>query len=357
MRPKHCIQYIICATAIIGTLSEPGECENGLRKRYLAQALQGQLKPIAHEMSNPGSNLSDKENKLVADFAKRFGPDGQVKDPDIKKPLIHDIVRTYREYWTDVLFHDYTKEDRENMIEARVGEVLREHGIQTPNSLSPLEQIIIEFEKRGYRALTGMTLPHFDLLSWGGEEVVDFYAALTDCTVPVRVHFMSDFVSFGWSHYATFGISYPGGWANSEGLFCMSEDYDRASEKFKVSYLQHEGRHFADYKIFPNLQQADLEYRSKLTELVFADTTLYALLKRFAGNAVRNERSPHSLANHELISKLSQAVFGEPFVEIPERWKEIDASRIHTEAADLLKRSTEMLTEAGADTVRGLIRP
>jgi hypothetical protein len=344
---------------IVLSLGNPDMAEAGsqLHRRYISHALQGQLSPLVGELTNADSNLSEEDSRLIEQFLARFGPDGQVEEPETDLPLVRDIVVTYREYWSDVLLHEYTKEECEGMITARVRRVLEEHGILCADTVSPLQKVVEEFEKRGYQALTGVTLPHFDLLAWGSNEAVDYKIQLTDDTMTVRVYFMRDFVSYGWSHYATFGVAYPGGWAGDNALYCMSKDYDRSGEKFVISYLKHEGRHFADYMRFPKLQQTDLEYRAKLTELAFADSTLYTLIERFSTNAARNGEAPHSLANHELISRLSRAIFDQDFVEDPDRWRSVDISRIHQEACRLLALSTQDLTEAGADTVQGLITP
>ena len=346
----------LCTALTLAILFQTANADD-LNRRYISLALQGQLSPIVPELLTPDSSRTPKEQRLVDQFNARFGPEGRVEEPQTDQPFVHDIVVAYRTYWSDVLLHGYSREVREEKITSAVADVLKKYSVQYPDSVSPLDQVAVEFEKYGYKALTGLTLPHFDLLSWGGNETVDYQVDLTDGPQNVRVCFMSDFVSYGWSHYATFGVAYPGGWAGDDALYCMSDDYDRASEKFKVSYLQHEARHFADYALFPNLQQTDLEYRAKLTELVYADSSLYQLIERFAASAARTAEAPHSLANHELIKQLSNAIFHEDFVKDSDRWREIAPDRIHTAAADLLLQSTDDLTKAGADSTTGLITP
>ncbi|HSG98478.1 MAG TPA: hypothetical protein VLB27_00415 [candidate division Zixibacteria bacterium] len=329
-----------------------------LKHRYISQALQGNIAEIADELIGlDTAELTDEERELVESFADRFGPDGTLAPAETQWPFVNDIVETYREYWKDVLFHEYSEEELEAKIVSRVTAVLSAHGVEWADSIGALAAVAGEFEKRGVKALTGRTLPHFDLLAWASHTPVDYQVELSEKSVAVRVYFMSDFVSHGWSHYATFGAAYPGGWADDTALYCMSDDYDRTSEKFKVSYLQHEGRHFADYQLFPQLQQADLEYRAKLTELIFADTTLVDLLEKFSRNAARKSSSPHALASDELIRRLSAAFFDEERVTESERWRTVEAERIHRAATHLLEESTRELTAAGADTVRGLISP
>ena len=85
---------------------------------------------------------------------------------------------------------------------------------------------------------------------------------------------MEDFATLGWMEYATLGAHHPGGWTEEEGIYCVKKAYDVNSENFKISYLTHEARHFADKKLWPDLKSADLEYRAKLTELNLAQDTL-----------------------------------------------------------------------------------
>ncbi len=48
------------------------------------------------------------------------------------------------------------------------------------------------------------------------------------------------------------------------------------SEKYEVSYLKHESLHFTDMNDYPNLSSADLEYRSKVIELIYCtEKTIY----------------------------------------------------------------------------------
>lgn len=90
---------------------------------------------------------------------------------------------------------------------------------------------------------------------------------------------MDEFVTLGWTEFATMDKYHPGGWATDDALNCVKKAYDVSSETFLISYLAHEGRHCSDYKHFPKLRNsADLEYRAKLTELSMADSTLLQLI-------------------------------------------------------------------------------
>ncbi len=156
--------------------------------------------------------------------------------------------------------------------------------------------------------------------------------------------FLGDFIVYGWSHFATFGRAYTGGWATKERLFCLRDDYDLESEKFKVSYLQHEGRHFADYAIFPKLEQIDLEFRGKLTKLAFANESLRSLIQSFAASAALNTNAPHSYANYCVVRDVSRALFGKEVMNGSDaRWQTVSNDLVHRTARVLLEANTAAL--------------
>jgi hypothetical protein len=163
--------------------------------------------------------------------------------------------------------------------------------------------------RAGLHHIGGMTRPHFDLMLWSRQDTTRYDVELTDGRREVAVIFVGDFLVKGWSEFATIGRASTGGWATSNALFCLVDDYDLDSENFRVSYLQHETRHFADYEVFPALDQIELEYRAKLTECAFAVETLPRVLASFSARAERNPAAPHSFANDAVVRHLSREVF------------------------------------------------
>lgn len=99
---------------------------------------------------------------------------------------------------------------------------------------------------------------------------------------------------------------YVGGWASRDKLFCVKPAYDVVSENFYVSYLGHEGRHFSDYKIFPKLNQIDLEYRAKFTEIIVSDSTYREMIVKFFHEQKDDRSAPHAYASHLLVQNLSK---------------------------------------------------
>ena len=110
--------------------------------------------------------------------------------------------------------------------------------------------------------------------------------------------------------YATCDYYHSAGWTETGRLYCVRPSYDLDSESFRVSYLAHEGQHFADKRRFPNLEAPELEYRAKLVEISRAETTLEKLLQGFGANVSDNRDQPHSFANARLLRDLAGAVLG-----------------------------------------------
>ncbi len=190
---------------------------------------------------------------------------------------------------------------------------------------------------------------YFDLLVWASEKDTTYSFSLHNEQTSAEVVFMDDFVTLGWEEYATLDRYYPGGWATKKALYCVRKVYDLNSEGFKISYLAHESRHFADYKIFPKLKSADLEYRAKLTELSMAQKTLYKTIEFFINNSNYESENGHSVANYCVIRDLSKVIFKNEFEKDISKWKEISVEQINKAAYDLLEANTESLMKQGTD--------
>ena len=119
-----------------------------------------------------------------------------------------------------------------------------------------------------------------------------------------------------------------------------------SSEEFLISYLAHEGRHFGDYKLFPNLKSSDLEYRAKLTELALAKTTLQETISFFINNSNSQSSNAHSKANYNVIKDMSTLLFKRGFEYDTSKWTKLSEKKIHKAAQKLLKKDTRRLQSA-----------
>ncbi len=334
------------ALTIRGPVLEPAEPDRS--REYDSRALQGDLRGA--------DSLFTKETELAARFHRRFIARNETWEDPLASPLARDVMRAYRSYWTRALMGEVDRAEGEAFLAAELRTVLATHGIaEEGGDEEVIARAIAEIEQGGLHALDGVTLPYFDLMIWARADTVRYEVEITDTVQQVTVIFLSDFLIKGWSHFATFGRAYTGGWATSDALYCLREDYDLDSEKFLVSYLKHECRHYADYGRFPALEQIDLEYRAKLTELAYAEDSLFDILRHFKGSGDPNPDAPHAYASHAVVRDLSRSLCTEDAAEDCDL-RAFPVPTIHATARELLAVHSARLTAAGADTVRGVIR-
>lgn len=317
-------------------------------------ALQGDLSGAPALFADPGS-LDARDRELAAAFDRRF-TQGRDDAPLPGKPFADDVVRAYRSYWRAAMLGHADLEAAERLLHAALRRALARHGRDTgADDGETMEHTRDALRDEGLHALNGRTRPFLELMLWARQDTTRYHVELTDGAREVDVVFLRDFVVRGWSDWATFGRASTGGWAGDGELFCLGDDYDTDSERYRVSYLQHETRHFADYARFPALEQIDLEYRAKLTELVYAEETYAALLAGFARNASPNRSAPHSFANDAVVRAMSRAVLGREFEGEEAAWRAVDPADVHAAARALLEENTRELEAAGAGTVRGVV--
>jgi hypothetical protein len=335
---------VMAQLAATGSRGEPSRI-----RQFVSYGLQGDLRP-AVALFQPPDSLTAQEATLAAKFKTRFIDRSEVFTDSLAPPFARDVMAAYRRYWTRSLMGELPKDQGEAYLVSQLKPLL---GGTMADSVV-IDTMMARLEAQRIHVLDGITSPYYDLMLWARADTAHYDVQLTDAKQPVTVVFIGDFLIKGWSHFATLGIASTGGWATKEALFCLRDDYDLDSEKFKVSYLQHEGRHFADYTLFPELQQADLEYRGKLTELAFANDSTFDLLDHFAASGAKNPSAPHSYANYAVVRDLSTALLGEPTTE-SSRFRAVPVERIQTASRDLLAAHTKRLQAAGADTTRGVI--
>jgi hypothetical protein len=73
-----------------------------------------------------------------------------------------------------------------------------------------LENVEAFIRRESYFALSGRTPPLLELMIWTKNDVVTETVELTDGRLAADVNFLDDFVSYGWSNFATFGMTSTG---------------------------------------------------------------------------------------------------------------------------------------------------
>ena len=189
-----------------------------------------------------------------------------------------------------------------------------------------------------------------ELFIWNKESAKKYEVILPKDTIKTTVVFIESYHINGYDEFATFGDSQVGGWAIKESatLYCNKGTYDLDSEKFEVSYLKHESLHFTDLNNYPNLSAADLEYRSKVIELMYcSEGTIYDRISEFVSGANKaNRDNSHPYANYILIQKLSKLIFNSDFNSNINQWKKVPVEKINKAASSLYETSENILRRA-----------
>lgn len=300
---------------------------------------------------DPTKKIAQKDLKFKTDFENRFKFKEDKSDfLETRKSKIDQLLKIYRDYWRYSFLNKEKKND--TLIMKNVSNFLKTN-YAPAKDLTLNEDSINVYQKKyitnlGYHTTGfGKTGGLYDLLVWKTEKDTVYKLNYDGKETPIKIFFMDDFITLGWSEYATLGRYYPAGWATHEALFCVKKAYDLKSETFRVSYIGHEGRHFADYKLFPKLKgvgSADLEYRAKLTEIaLYSEEGLFKRLQFFINNGNYDSPNGHSIAAYCVVRDLSKSLFNNDFEKDLDKWKTIPAKKINEAASQILKDNTESL--------------
>lgn len=323
---------------------------------YFRMVFAGDIKDApALFQAEPDDHLTP---MLESQFESRFVQRSNGLDLSaLTSPEVRQIMALYQEYWRDALMQTAPLVQLEAALSNALDQILVQQGFESSaDDIERLQDNVVTFiEQKGYFALAGRTPPLLELMIWTKNEANTESIELTDGIHPVEVNFLDDFVSYGWSNFATFGMTSTGGWANRDGLFCLCGHYDLDSEKYKLSFLKHEARHYVDFSLYPELQPSDLEYRSKLTELAFSDEETYTLIRHFSTSANNVPNAPHPLANWYVVDNLSRHLFDGEVPAEAITWESIPKEDIRQTALLLLQENDAALRKQGAATTTGVI--
>ena len=223
-----------------------------------------------------------------------------------------------------------------NMKEKRLIELLKE-----------INKEVDKLEKEGFKVDFKFRNGFQELFIWNKESTEKYNVILPKETIKTTVVFIESYHINGYDEFATFGDSQVGGWAIKESatLYCNKGTYDLNSETFDVSYLKHESLHFTDLNNYPNLSSADLEYRSKVIELMYCtEGTIYDRISEFVSGANKaNRENSHPYANYILIQNLSKLIFNSDFNSDINQWEKVSVDKINKAASSLYESSENIL--------------
>lgn len=323
-------------------------------EKIFGYALDGNMPAVLEAIKTDSSQkLSTKDSTIKIKFEDRFKYSNDKSNYlSSRKSPIDSLLMIYHNYWRlslldpskkkdDLLKHDLVKFlSAKNRMPKKLSKRSSDDDIS--------EQLKKYVSNMGlYTTGYGNTGKLQDLLVWATEKDTTYNFEINGEKISARVFLMDNFVTLGWEEYATLDKLHPGGWATTEALYCVKKAYDLKSETFLISYLAHEGRHFSDYKLFPALTTADLEYRAKLTELSMAKETTFTLINFFIVNANYESDNGHQVANYCAIRDLSKIIFKTEFEKDLAKWKALDVESIHAAATKALTTNTADLKKAG----------
>ncbi len=320
--------------------------------------LDGNITPVLALIEYGGEKkISSKDSLFKKTFENRFKYESDRSSfLSDKNSTIDTLLSIFQNYWRQSLLDNSNKYD--SLLWAALHAFLSNTypALKTRN----ISKDSVNFYAKKYIADKGLYMTDgigrtgklYDLLVWKTKKDTIYHITSHNETNSAQVIFMDDFITLGWEEYATLGRYYPGGWATSNALYCVKAAYNLTSEKFLVSYLAHESRHFADYKLFPKLASADLEYRAKLIELSLAKKTLYELIYFFIDNANYNTDNGHSIANYCVIRDLSKSIFKSEFIKDKSEWRKVDSKKINEASYGILEANTKALKLKGRNVER-----
>lgn len=316
-------------------------------------ALSGDgIKAMAELSSIDTSTLDPDETSRAACVRKALlsPPEGEAL-PEVPD----NILRAYRTYWQASMMRQVSRAEAEAQLTQRLNAIVMARNpryVASGDIDVASEAAKHAIEQEGLFALAGITSPYYELAIWKTQSERTYTVDLLDRRVRTKVIFMDDFVSLGWAGFASCDRFHTAGWATDTALFAVKSAYDLKSEDFRVSYLAHESRHFSDYRRFPRLEQAELEYRAKLTELSLARKSAHDLITTFSRRVGRDRSVPHDFANYWLSSKLSRAVFKSASpIDDPAAWRKVPAKVIRQAARRLLSANDAYLDRNGPSRV------
>ncbi|MEP6505626.1 MAG: hypothetical protein ABJD97_19985 [Betaproteobacteria bacterium] len=257
------------------------------------------------------------------------------------------IALAYRRYWHGPLTHRLPPEAAEASWLAELARALPPTSALAADHEAEItateHRVEAWAQANGLHALTGLTRPFHELMLWRSEQVRREHVQLPESAIEVEVRLLDDFVSLGWTAYATCDLAHTGGWADTDAIHALVSDTKIDSDEYRASLLAHEGQHMADHLRFPGLDQPDLEYRAKLAELWASRETTPHLLQAFVGGQRRDRALPHPFSDYWIVTRLRERLGTKDLGDA-------DPQRVRAAAAALLVEHSAQVTRLGAAT-------
>ncbi|HET9939463.1 MAG TPA: hypothetical protein VFR25_00030, partial [Candidatus Eisenbacteria bacterium] len=213
---------MLIAAAALTIPGPPAATAADLKKVYGA-ALGGDMaRALAILDSIDVSQLSPKDSTARECLKRTFG------NPPVHEdlpPKSGQILDAYRTYWQTAMLRRAPQADAERTLLGTLRSILAIAPTDTARLDDVSERARLAIAGERLFALTGVTLPYYELMIWRTQEPTTYHVKLPERTIEVHVVFLDDFVSLGWAGYATCGRAHSGGWATQDSLFALKSAY------------------------------------------------------------------------------------------------------------------------------------
>lgn len=152
---------------------------------------------------DPAKKISQKDLKFKTNFENRFKFEEDKSDfLETRKSKIDQLLKIYRDYWRFSFLNKEKKND--TLIMKKVSDFLKTNFPPAQN-LTVNEDSINLYQKKyisslGYHTTGfGKTGGLYDLLVWKTEKDTIYNLNYDGKETPVKVYFMDDFLTLGWS--------------------------------------------------------------------------------------------------------------------------------------------------------------
>ena len=179
---------------------------------------------------------------------------------------------------------------------------------------------------------------------WSVERSIPTHVDLPGGPVTIRVVYLDEFSSLGWSRYLSCGRTGTGGWTTDNASYVIVPGYGSLTdENFRVNFLAHEGQIAADKRVFTGLPAWRLEYRAKLAELAAAERTMPKVLDAFRHDQGDDPEEPHSYADRRTLTGLVAILRAHAEGDL----RVVPTRAVNAAAAELLQQDTSTLRHQG----------
>jgi hypothetical protein len=273
--------------------------------------------------------------------------DGQTPKRNLRLKT-YEIIGIYRDYYKKVFWLNEDVKKAETELGESLGKLLfSEKNIGLKDVEDHIQKTV---EGEGFHFLGGTTQGYYGPYIWKTTKSKVFDVELPSGTQKYGIDMMDHFLSRSWLDYLSFGKIGTGGWSSSDGKLCMVcpkglkklRNLTReARYRFRLN-LKHEAQHAYDQKHFPGISSAELEYRAKLVELIYAKDfrTMTKILSEADGT---NEANSHAYASFKIKKNLSVKIFQQDEVGDIVSWK-TKKGMLWRHASDLLMADNDLMS-------------